>query len=150
MQNQKKFCSLLVAFLLLPSFALGETKILTVYCPPISALTKDPLTKTWAAPGGFKSYDLSFVDSITGFLGAQWQGASVGQVTCVYTGLPEKSFNVLLVSNVMSFEPSTLSWGKNMGGYRNCLSRRRNQCPFTVAVKPKQDDIYQEIEKLKS
>lgn len=140
-----------LAFIAFPILAIGQTSMTkTVYCPPVSALTKDPLKQRWSAPGGFKSYDLSFVTSITGFLGAQWRGATIGQVTCVYKGLPKNSFNVLLAFRTLSLEPTTLAWGKNLGGYRNCLSRKRKSCPFEVRVQAPKGNLYQEIENFKS
>lgn len=145
----KKIIFLICAFF--PILAFAQTPLIkTVICPPISALKKDPVKQTWSAPGGFKSYDLSFVTSITDFLGAQWRGATVGQLTCVYKGLPKNSFNVLLAYHTLGYEPSGGRWGANLGGYRNCISRKQKHCLFNVAVKSKTGNIYQDIENLKS
>lgn len=153
MKQEIKILGIFGALIFFPILAIGDTAATKiVYCPPVSALTKDPIKQTWSAKGGFKSYDLSFVTKITDFLGAQWRGATVGQVTCVYKGSPKNSFNVLLYFGTLSQEPLTVNWGKNLGGYRNCIARKRKiqECPFEVLLKPKNQNIYDEIEKFKS
>lgn len=140
-------------FVFFPILALGDPPASkTLLCPPVSALTKDPFKQTWSSKDGFKSFDISFVTSIKDFLGAQWSGATVGQITCVYSGLPKQAFNVLLYYGGVAQEPSTQSWGKNLGGYRNCISRTRktSECPFDVQIKSEKQNIYEEIEKYKS
>lgn len=150
MQIKRIFFGIFWGVTLIPLFAMGQN-LQTVYCPAPSALSKNPLKQTWSASGGFKGYDLSFVTQVTGFLGAQWRGATVGQITCVYKGLPKNSFNVLLIYNTVTYEPSQLNWAKNQGGVRNCIARKTKHCPFSVEIKPKnKGDIYQQLEKFKS
>lgn len=123
------------------------------FCPPISALKKDPLQLTWSAKGGWKSYSTSFVTKVTQFWGAQWNGTNVGQITCIYHGMPKTSFPVLLVFHTLAHEPKTgnkeSNWSKNLGGYRNCASKNPKKCPFKVQLKSKEKNIYQEAEDLK-
>lgn len=138
-----------------------------IFCPPPTALKKHPVKMNWTAYGGiWKSYHSSFVNKVDKFLGAQWNGATVGQITCVYQGEPQESFPVLLVFHILSQEPHTgkwkliikgkatqeitSKWSKNLGGIRNCVASDPKKCPFQVLQKPKQGDIYQEAEQLKT
>ncbi len=128
------------------------------FCPAISSIKKNLSERTWSAPGGWKSYDMSFMTHITSFTGAQWNGATVGQITCVYQGIPKTAFPVLLVYHTLALEPSPGQWtkkiksvwGKNQGGYRNCFSKSQLNCPFKVRLKSQQDNIYQGLENLKN
>lgn len=120
------------------------------FCPDAHLLKKDPKALTWSAPGGWKSYEISFASNIKKFIGAQWNGARVGQITCVYQGLEASSFPVLLVFHTLTLEPNNGKWSKNLGGYRNCISTQQKDCPFQMQLKPKSGNIYQEAEELKS
>ena len=105
---------------------------------------------TWKDKLGFKSYNQSFANALKFFIGAQWTGANVGQITCIYKGDDENTFPVLLIYHTLALEPKGANWGSNMGGYRNCAAKQQKNCPFIIRLKPKQQDIYQEAEKLKS
>ncbi len=119
------------------------------YCPAISALKKDPESMTWSASGGWKSFDLSFVDKITRFSGAQWRGTNVGQIFCVYRGPSDTSFPILLAFNTLTLEPKGGKWSDNLGGYQNCETSLREECPFQMRIKEEQEDLYEQAEKLK-
>ena len=149
MQSKKIFITLLsIALLALVPCALGRTFI--VHCPAAGDLTKDPVKLTWSANHhNFRSYDMSFATSIEKFLGAQWVGETVGQTTCVYKALPERSFPVLLVFRTIALEPHGGAWTKNLGGYRDCNSSHTRQCLFTVRLKKKTQHIYEEARRLK-
>ncbi len=121
------------------------------YCPAIKDIKKNPKILTWSADGGnYKSYDMSFATGLEKFMGAQWVGANVGQITCVYSAKPKMSFPVMLIFHTLTHQPSGGSWGKNLGGYLNCNSFKRKTCPFKMVLKPKAENIYKEAEKLKS
>jgi hypothetical protein len=120
------------------------------YCPPINSLHKDPNTHLWAGPTGWQSYDISFVDTIQQFSGAQWRGTNVGQIFCVYRGPSATDFPVLLAYKVMTYTPQGGKWSHNLGGYQNCESPDPADCPFSIRVKPPATDIYEQAEKLKS
>lgn len=128
----------------------SASRILTITCPAIKMISKNPSTRTWSAPGGWKSHETSFVNTIKSFLGAQWNGANVGQVTCVYQGKTRQTFPILLVYNTLSFEPHGHSWSKNLGGIRNCKAKDIKACPFQVQLKPKKENFYQQLEQMKS
>jgi hypothetical protein len=119
------------------------------YCPPISALVKSSDTFTWSAPDGWKSFDMSFVDKITHFAGAQWRGTNVGQIFCVYRGELETSFPILLAYNVLAYAPHGGKWSANLGGYQNCETPEQQNCPFSIRLKPEAVDLYQQAEQLK-
>ena len=119
------------------------------FCPPIIALKKDPETRTWYATAGWKSYDLSFVDKITRFSGAQWRGTNVGQIFCVYRGEEETSFPVVLAYKILAYAPQGGQWSANLGGYANCETPSQSDCPFSIRVQTAPMDMYQQAEQLK-
>lgn len=128
------------------------------FCPAISALKKDPQKLTWSVGDNWKSHDTSFISKVTEFLGAQWNGVKVGQITCVYKGIPKTAFPILLIYNTLTLEPHprkwnkkiVAKWGKNLGGYRNCVARNQKNCPFQVHLRPPHKNIFKELEKFKS
>ncbi len=150
----------------IPSCAMGVVLLLTstglalaggpdtsppnrFFCPPISALTKDPNTNLWSAGPGWQSYDLSFVDKITQFSGAQWKGTNVGQIFCLYRGELATDFPVLLAYKVLAYAPQGGKWSPNLGGYENCETPLQEECPFSIRLKPLQSDVYEQAQQLK-
>ena len=119
------------------------------YCPPINSLQKNQNTHLWSAGSGWQSYDISFVETIKEFSGAQWRGTNVGQIFCVYPGPVPTDFPVLLAYKVMTYSPQGGKWSTNLGGYQNCESPNPADCPFSIRVQPPPMDIYQQAEKLK-
>lgn len=119
------------------------------FCPPLEELQKDPVKLNWTAPNGWQSYDLSFIKKVQTYAGAQWTGADVGQMTCVYKGEDKNDFPILLVFNTLTMKPQGGKWSKNLGGYYNCLSENTNDCPFQIRLAPEKTNIYEEAEKLK-
>ncbi len=119
------------------------------YCPAINALNKDPETRTWSAEGGWKSFDLSFVNNITRFSGAQWRGTNVGQIFCVYRGELNTDFPVVLAFKVLAYSPKAGKWSANLGGYQNCETDSQEDCPFSIRVQTESEDIYEQAEQLK-
>ena len=119
------------------------------FCPDINAIKKTPEGFWTAEQGRWKSYGISLITTLSTFLGAQWNGQTVGQLTCVYRGKPASSFPLLLIFHVLALEPSGHQWQKNQGGYRNCASHDPKECPFTIRLKPVEKDPYEEAEQLK-
>jgi hypothetical protein len=119
------------------------------HCPSISALKKDPETRTWFANAGWKSYDLSFVDKVTRFSGAQWRGTNVGQIFCVYRGESETDFPILLAYKILTYMPAGGEWSPNLGGYKNCETPLQENCPFSIRVQASTVDMYEQAEQLK-
>lgn len=121
----------------------------TFYCPPISALIKDTKSKTWHTKNGlFKSYSLSFDQSLQKFLGAQWNGATLGQLTCIYKGPLKENFPVLLIFHSLVLEPETKNWHVYAMGIKNCISRKQKACPFIPRTKPKDSGVDQFLQDL--
>lgn len=145
----------LLAMLIIPS-ALAATDAktpdtLTVTCPPPSAIKKNLEKLTWSADrNNFRSYDISFAKQVEKFGGAQWNGAEVGQITCVYKMQPKPSFPLLLIYHTLTISPEGGNWTKNLGGYKNCDSTDIKKCAFKVRLKKKTENIYKEAESLKS
>lgn len=130
-------------------WASASSDFITVYCPEPSALVKNDKAMTFAAKGGWKSYERSFVTEVDTFKGAQWQGINVGQVMCVYTGKPAGTFPIYLYFDHLSVTPSKGNWVTQKGHYSNCGSTSRSECPITVQRTPKQQNIYEEATDLK-
>jgi len=146
-----------------------------MYCPPPSSLKKNEVTLTWSANRNlFQSYETSFATHINSFSGAQWVGSNLGQITCVYQTQPAGTFPILLIFHTLTIEPDSQSlqktqqkycasnsnaeccpptqsaWNPNQDGFRNCHSTNPCACPFLIRKKPKEMDVYEEAEQLKS
>lgn len=132
-----------------PCFAEEIPQQNIFFCPTIDKLQKDPEKLTWSAPGGWQSFELSFVDKITRFSGAQWRGTNVGQIFCVYRGVENTAFPILLAYSIIALEPNGGKWSQNLGGYKNCESSQAIDCPFSIRLRPEEEDLYQQAEKLK-
>lgn len=124
--------------------------LVTHRCPPLSALSKDPQSRLWSAPGGWESTDPSFEDHLTTFKGAQWVGIRMGQIQCLYSSETPYSFPVLLTFNIFALEPHGGQWGKNLGGHLDCPSNNMQDCPFQVLKKQGPQDPYTEALRLKT
>jgi hypothetical protein len=118
-------------------------------CPKISSLHKDPKKLIWFAQGGWQSFSPSFATQIGHFLGAQWQGVNVGNISCVYRGKQQMSFPIILMYNNLVYMPQHGKWTKNLGGYTNCKSMNRSDCPFKPRTRVKSGNIYQQARQLK-
>ncbi len=134
----------------------------TLFCPHKSQLQKDPVKGNWIAntkAGYWKSYDMSFATNITHFVGAQWSGANLGQLTCVYhseqrfkmQGQPtaQPTLPVLLIFHTLTFEPTKRKWKHVAHGVFNCYATKQSDCPFKINIKPSVGDVYQEAAALK-
>ena len=157
--------------LLLPSFSFGETafdndnpeittittangpaKAAILHCPNVESLTFDSDQMTWSAPNDFKSFNTSFEKKVKSFLGAQWTGAGLGQIFCVYSGDDKFGIPIVLAHNVISLEPKPSdnnSWGEKKGNYYNCVSNEPKNCPFLVRVKAPEKTLSEEFDSIK-
>lgn len=131
-------------------------------CPQISEITKDPKVGNWVATtnaGYWKSYHMSFATELTQFVGAQWVGAKVGQLTCVYHSQQtftfegqesvQKTLPVLLAYHTLADKPTGKNWHHAGHGVYNCLSINQANCPFVVNQQQQTGDIFQEAASLK-
>jgi len=139
-----------------PSTPLAAT------CPLPSQISKNPAQGNWVAQtssGSWKSYDMSFATNLTSFLGAQWVGAAVGQITCIYGSNQQYVLNgqlnvlqtepVLLVFHTLTRTPSGGGWKHVQHGVYNCQASDVSQCPFYVNIQQQTGNIFDEAESLK-
>ena len=122
------------------------------FCPPVSVFKWNATEKYWFAPNGWRSYGVTFTKSLESFLGAQWDGVNVGQVTCLYQGKPKGTFLVKLVSNGLYHAPQmnvNNQWSKPSPGFINCKSIDRQMCPLSPVYKKVSKDLIQEALDLK-
>lgn len=106
----------------------GVDVVEKILCPDPRDLSKNGLF--WGAPNGWRSFSQSFVNEIKGFAEAQWHGINVGKMMCVYVGMAERSFPVVLQNDLLTQMPTTLSWGILIQGVVKCKSNDTEQCPF--------------------
>lgn len=145
------------------AFAAAKSTEPNSFCPHIAQVTKNPITQKWKAQtkdGTWKSYQPSFATNLTQFIGAQWVGEGVGQVTCVYKA--EQRFTmegnltiqpalpVTLVFHTLTFQPKKGKWKHSAHGVYNCYAYDKKDCPFKINIQQQTKNIYQEAESLKS
>lgn len=114
-------------------------------CPPISIIKKNPVTLAWSTiDNRFASKTTSFADSLTRFIGAQWTGVNVGQLTCLYRTSPAHTFPVILNFNTLVTTPTGPHWRAAEAGYINCISPNNDpsDCPFSTQRAPAKQDLY--------
>src|SRR3990167_3136369 len=141
----------------------ATTVVPILFCPHMNQLEKNPVKGNWTAQtkeGLWKSYGLSFATRPTQFVGAQWDGENVGQMTCIYRSEQELMVNgqntiqhtlsILMVYHALTFQPTTGKWKHVKRGIYNCYSTNRSDCPFKINIKPPSENIYKEAESLKS
>jgi hypothetical protein len=122
----------------------------TIACPSVQNLYKIKSTMNWKANGGWLSHQQSFTTKVSHFLGAQWRGANVGNIYCLYQGSNNLTFMIHLQYNKLAFLPSGGKWGKNTHGYQNCISHQQSDCYFKPMIKQSTKNIYDIADHLKS
>lgn len=152
-----------VAIAASPTPDLAKAPTPDSFCPDRSQIQKDQKTQKWMAQtedGTWKSYQTSFATNLTQFLGAQWTGVGVGQVTCVYK--TEQRFTmqsnltiqpelpVMLVFHTLTFQPTQGKWKSSTQDVYNCYADDREKCPFKIRMEQQSQNIDQEAESLKS
>ncbi len=121
----------------------------TITCPSVQKLYKDRKNMNWEAHGGWLSHQQSFADKVSRFLGAQWQGANVGSVYCLYQGDNRLTFMIHLQYNKLAFTPSGGKWQKKKHGYQNCISEKQSDCYFKPMTQQSNKNVYQVADQLK-
>lgn len=103
------------------------------YCPDVSDLSRQGTT--WSAPGNWKSYQVSFISTVTRFMGAQWMGTNVGRTVCLYSGDNSNDFPVQLVFPALSELPDLPLWkaGSN-SNTADCVSNQGLICDCPIKV----------------
>lgn len=134
------------------------------FCPQINQIVKNPQKDDWTAQtteGSWKSYGVSFATVLTKFTGAQWTGAKVGQVTCVYDSqqvftvqgqqVVQPTLPVLLVLNSLVFQPTEGKWKHaNKREVYNCYSVDHADCPFKINTPKPTGNIFKQAEQFKN
>jgi hypothetical protein len=132
----------------------AQKKKLTKFCPPINMLHKDTEGR-WVGPNGWASFRSSpFVKKIGYFLGAQFQGAaSVGEIICLYRGLDQQSFPVVLNRGNLAIRPEGKHWKLDPSKtYIICTRPSTTDCGFIPRVdvmKLNRTNVYDKLKKLK-
>jgi hypothetical protein len=122
----------------------------TIECPHSSDLVKDPQTNRWSALGVWNGSDESLVTSVTTFLGAQWQGINLGQPFCIYQGVPQGTFDIILAYHTFAVTPQAGKWQANANQtVFKCFSHDSNDCLFQVRLKPKELSVDQQLDQIK-
>jgi hypothetical protein len=132
------------------SMALASTKLTT--CPLITQINKNQMNHWGTKDANFRSYTTSFANELAQFIGAQWQGATVGHVVCIYKTKGNDTFPVVLNFNQLVYEPIGLPtanptrWHAAHPNHQlyNCPSHHVGDCPFVVRSTPKATNIYQD------
>lgn len=159
----KKIFSIAICLLMLHGSAFAVAANPDLYCPHQDEIQKNQITQKWNAQnkyGTWKSYQTSFATNLIQFVGAQWVGAAVGQLTCIYKS--EQRFTedgnltiqpalpVMIVFYALTHQPAGGKW-KHIGhGVYNCDAQGQKNCPFKMRLKHKVQDIYKEAESLKT
>lgn len=126
-------------------------------CPPINKVYKSTQNHWGTSDANFRSHTLSFANKLDTFLGAQWQGATLGHIICLYKPHENKNtgtlFTVILTFNQLVYEPVNLThWQpakKTSSQLYNCVSRDVKHCAFVVRPAPIKTDIYNEALQLR-
>jgi hypothetical protein len=121
-------------------------------CPEPNQLVKSAENHWGTTDGNFRNFDTSFAKKLDRFIGAQWQGANLGYVTCVYQPNDASLFYVTVLFNKLTYQPDTqnTSWTKSKKGpWYNCMTKDPKDCTFKIRPKPKKANLYNEAESLK-
>ena len=127
-------------------------KQLTRYCPAVKDIVKSKQNHWGTAGGNFRNFQTSFAKKLDKFVGAQWQGANLGYITCVYKPHDASLFYITLLFNKLTYQPSTdkTKWVKSKKGpWFNCHFEDQKQCPFIIRPEPQKQDVYKEAESLR-
>ena len=123
-------------------------------CPETTALSQQKMY--WGAPGGWVSYNPSFITKVTTFVAAQWQGIKLGKVLCVYTGKKGMDFPIVLQQTeaLLVPKPVGLLWAPVSDSLINCIAPKGQplspaQCAFIVERPEKSTNPYQELDSIK-
>jgi hypothetical protein len=108
-----------------PSQDLSKVRRRT--CPSPTTLRK--VDGKWEARGDWVSDDVSFIEKIEFFLGAQWKGINIGTIICLYTdSLTSKEFPVALHRENEVLDPINLeNWQTSKNNKIKFCNRKRGK-----------------------
>ena len=108
------------------NFAYAETKPAT--CPAVKELYKNE-DSIWITKSNWRSFNPSFIENITHFSGAQWQGEKIGQLLCTYDDDTNYTFPVTLQSPFLSIAPTGKFWKMSKDGkLATCTNAKITDC----------------------
>lgn len=127
-----------------------------VHCPEVEKVMHDPKTNLWGV-GDWVSDEASFENKVVSFQGAQWVGANLGTVICVYKSDSPTSFPITIQNTTLAPAPTSSNWGKYENGRKNCPPYPSeeavdvNDCPFYFPKKQTTpENIYQQLDFFKN
>lgn len=125
-----------------------------VSCPQVSELTKDA-NMYWHAPGGWRSYNISFSKELVRLVGVQWQGDKVGNIFCQYKDRSKLTFPVALQAPGIYLRPigEWSSSGEESSAI-DCKANDYSACKFqqveeVVETFNKEERLYDFLEDIK-
>ena len=122
-----------------------DVQLLKDLCPSPEKLIFNTVQRTWSAPKGWKALQTSFLQTIDGFIGAQWVGVGIGQVICIYTKTGKDTFPVTLQRGLLVPAPTVGHLWVTSNGYMGCKSHDVNDCPFFVQIPKPIKNVYDEL-----
>ena len=123
----------------------------TLSCPQPAALTKNLQTNRWSAlNGNWKGTTTSLASQIKGFVGAEWQGINLGQIFCIYKGVPAQTFAIAITYHTLAVTPQKGRWtGNKHHNLYKCISNQIKECLFQVRMKPKALSLDQQLAQIR-
>ena len=143
------------------------------YCPSFLSLKLNKAQRWYVKPF-WTSYNQSFYNKLSSFLGAEWAGTKdgrIGQMMCLYEGVNHDDFPVVLHYETMTYMPakdpafkavkntfvnwkpsSSSSFSSKQEGESyvlECYSKDPDDCPFYPRITKKQGNIYKEVAGIK-
>ena len=122
-------------------------------CPDVSSLKRDS-EMYWHAPGGWRSYNISFSRELYSLVGVQWQGDKVGNIFCQYKDNSQLTFPVSLQAPGIYLRPNG-SWQQlNKNNAMNCELQDLTLCKFQrveelIETYNKDEQLYDFLENIK-
>ena len=111
------------------------------FCPQPHELIK-ATDSTWTTKSNWRSFNPSFVEELTVFIGAQWQGEKIGQLLCRYSNQSNVNFPVTIQAPFLSKTPAGNGWKNDYVNFntKNCYAVKVEDCPV-VGLQKKQLNI---------
>lgn len=111
-------------------------------CPKMEELTLNA-DRQWEKPPYWKSYQTSLSPEVGRFVGAQWTGAAIGNLFCLYNTDSDTSFPNQVTFSWLVEMPRDKIWVESKSEEKketttiNCVSRKIEDCVFAVKIKTK-------------
>ena len=136
------------------SYFTSSENLQPSHCPSISEIFHNPAGNRWKS-GAWLGSEVSFEKKLIAFKGAQWVGANIGKMICVYKGASQEGFPVTIQNTQLIPSPTSSNWGKYEHGRKNCppypteSSVSIYDCPFSVPKPKPKENIYETLKTFK-